>query len=91
MVFRGILWQAIAEQFVGQHSQTKGAVVASILTSLIFAIIHLQYGIYEISTIVVLALIFCYARFKSGSLLLPILLHIINNGAAMWLYLSQVA
>ncbi len=91
LVFRGILWQAIAEQFLGQHSAARGAVVASVLTSLIFATIHLQYGIYEISTIIVLALIFCYARFKSGSLLLPMLLHIINNGAAMWLYLSQMA
>lgn len=88
LVFRGLLWQAISEQFAGQSS-TKGAIIASVLTSLIFAVIHLQYGLYEISTIVVLALIFCYARYKSGSLLLPILLHIINNGAAMWLYLSD--
>lgn len=87
LVFRGILWSAIAEQF----SEQRGAVIASIVTSMMFAIIHLQYGLYEISTIVILALIFCYARIKSGSLLLPILLHIINNGAAMWQYLIQVA
>ncbi|WP_201585478.1 CPBP family intramembrane glutamic endopeptidase [Psychrobacter jeotgali] len=86
LVFRGILWSAIAEQF----SAPRGAIVASFLTSVIFAVIHLQYGLYEISTIVVLALIFCYARIKSGSLLLPILLHIINNGIAMWQYLAQV-
>lgn len=104
LVFRGLLWSAIAEQYSGQllsgqlfseqpfsEPSSRGALIASIVTSLIFAGIHLQYGVYEISTIVVLALIFCYARFKSGSLLLPILLHIINNGAAMWLYLSQAA
>ena len=100
LIFRGLLWSAIAEQFAditdtdtkdSSHSQLRGAVVASIVTSLIFAVIHVQYGIYEISTIVVLALIFCYARFKSGSLLLPILLHTINNGVAMWQYLAQVA
>lgn len=90
LIFRGILWSAIAEQFAVQRSEVTGAIIASIVTSLIFAVIHLQYGIYEISTITVLALIFCYARFKSGSILLPIILHIINNGAAMWLYLSQV-
>ena len=93
LIFRGLLWRAISEQFVehssSQSSEAYGAIIASILTSLIFAVIHLQYGLYEISTIVVLALIFCYARYKSGSLLLPILLHIINNGAAMWLYLSD--
>lgn len=101
LIFRGLLWRAISEQFAGQvleQSSTSpkkqlikfwGAIIASIVTSLIFAMIHLQYGLYEISTIVVLALVFCYARYKSGSLLLPILLHIINNGAAMWLYLSD--
>lgn len=90
VIFRGILWSAIAEQFtMPSYSANHGAIVASIVTSLIFAIIHVQYGVYEISTIVVLALIFCYARIKSGSLLLPIALHIVNNGAAMWQYLSQ--
>ena len=92
LIFRGILWSAIAEQFPSSlYSEHRGAIVASMVTSLIFAIIHLQYGIYEISTIVVLALIFCYARIKSGSLWLPILLHMINNGAAMGQYLAQVA
>ena len=92
LIFRGILWSAIAEQFpISLYSEHRGAIVASMVTSLIFAVIHLQYGIYEISTIVVLALIFCYARIKSGSLLLPILLHMINNGAAMGQYLAQVA
>ena len=92
LVFRGLLWSAIAEQFLTSPNQEqRGAIIASIITSLIFAVIHLQYGIYEISTIVVLALIFCYARIKSGSLLLPMLLHIVNNGAAMWQYLAQTA
>ena len=90
LIFRGILWSAIAEQFTSPpDTEYRGAIVASLVTSLIFAVIHLQYGIYEISTIVVLAILFCYARIKSGSLILPILLHIINNGAAMWQYLAQ--
>ncbi|AGP48423.1 abortive phage infection protein [Psychrobacter sp. G] len=92
LIFRGILWSAIAEQFISPpDTEYRGAIIASLVTSLIFAVIHLQYGIYEISTIVVLALLFCYARIKSGSLILPMLLHIINNGAAMWQYLAQVA
>ena len=90
LIFRGILWSAIAEQFISPpDTEYRGAIIASLVTSLIFAVIHLQYGIYEISTIVVLALLFCYARIKSGSLILPMLLHIINNGAAMWQYLAQ--
>ncbi|WP_299186254.1 type II CAAX endopeptidase family protein [uncultured Psychrobacter sp.] len=88
LVFRGILWSAVAEQFA--PAKLNGALLASIVTSFIFAVIHLQYGIYEITTIVVLAFVFCYARIKSGSLVLPMLLHIINNGVAMWQYLTQV-
>ena len=92
LIFRGLLWSAIAEQFTSPpDTEHRGAMVASLVTSLIFAVIHLQYGLYEISTIVVLALLFCYARIKSGSLILPMLLHIINNGVAMWQYLAQVA
>lgn len=91
LVFRGILWSAISEQFVASQSKYYGAIVASIVTSLIFAVIHVQYGIYEISTIVILALLFCYARVKSGSLLLPMLLHMINNGVAMGQYIAQTA
>ena len=92
LIFRGLLWSAIEEQFTSStYSKHRGAIVASVVTSLIFAVIHVQYGIYEISTIVVLVLIFCYARIKSGSLLLPILLHIVNNGAAMWQYIAQTA
>ncbi|WP_352338642.1 type II CAAX endopeptidase family protein [Psychrobacter sp. 16-MNA-CIBAN-0192] len=86
LVFRGLLWSAISEQF----SMQRGTIIASTVTSIIFAVIHLQYGLYEITTIMLLALIFCYARIKSGSVLLPILLHMINNGVAMGQYLMQV-
>lgn len=92
LIFRGLLWSAIAEQFSNvANAEHRGAIVASLVTSVIFAVIHLQYGIYEIGTIVVLALIFCYARIKSGSLVLPMLLHIINNGAAMAQYLAEIS
>ena len=92
LIFRGLLWSAIAEQFSNvPNAEHRGALVASLVTSVIFAVIHLQYGIYEIGTIVVLALIFCYARIKSGSLVLPMLLHVVNNGAAMAQYLAEIS
>ncbi|WP_026349065.1 CPBP family intramembrane glutamic endopeptidase [Psychrobacter lutiphocae] len=83
VVFRGLLWSALTEQFEG----TKGVWIASLVTSAIFALIHLQYEWYEMGVIFVLALLLSYARAKSGSLLLPIIIHIVNNGAVMWLYL----
>ena len=83
VMFRGILWSAVREQFAG----SKGAWVATITTSVLFSIIHLQYEFYEMSVIFILALLLGYARSRSGSLYVPILLHIINNGLAMWMYL----
>ncbi|SUD90276.1 CPBP family intramembrane glutamic endopeptidase [Psychrobacter phenylpyruvicus] len=83
VMFRGILWSAVREQFVG----SKGAWVATISTSILFSIIHLQYEFYEMSVIFILAMLLGYARSRSGSLYVPILLHIINNGVAMWMYL----
>ena len=83
VMFRGILWSAVREQFAG----SKGAWVATISTSVLFSIIHLQYEFYEMSVIFILALLLGYARSRSGSLYVPILLHIINNGLAMWMYL----
>lgn len=82
-MFRGILWQAIREQVSGR----AGVIWASIITSIIFSIIHLQYEVFEMSVVFTLALLLSYARAKSGSLWLPIIIHIINNGLAMWLYL----
>ena len=84
IMFRGILWSAIREQVVGRN----GVILASVVTSVLFAIIHLQYAVYEMSVIFILALLLSYARAKSGSLLLPIIIHMINNGVAMWMYLS---
>ncbi len=80
VVFRGFMWIGIANSRLGFWG-------ASMITSLVFAIIHLQYGIIEMSAIVVLAMLFSYIRAVSGSLLLVILLHIVNNAVAMGQYL----
>lgn len=86
LVFRGLLWSAIAEQF----DRRRGIIIASVVTSLIFAFIHQQYQLYEMGAIAVLALIFCYVRVKSSSILLPMLLHVVNNGLAMVMYLNMM-
>lgn len=82
LMFRGILWRSVEEQFDGK----KGVVMASIITSILFSIIHLQYESFEMSIVFILALLLSFARAKSGSIILPILIHMINNGLAMWLY-----
>ncbi len=53
--------------------------VAVIVTSVVFALLHIQYETAVILSIIPLGLVLGYARVKSGSLILPILLHIVHN------------
>lgn len=82
VIFRGFMWTGLA------HSRL-GAWGASVITSLIFALIHFQYGWVELASIGLLAMLFSYARYVSGSLYPPIVLHIANNGLAMWQYVNM--
>lgn len=81
LMFRGFMWTGLASSRLGVWG-------ASVITSGVFAMIHAQYGLVEWVEIFALAMLFSLARFRSGSLLLPIVLHIINNGLAMWQYLG---
>lgn len=74
--FRGFL-------FKGLRSSRLGASGSIILTSLCWAVIHMQYDYVYISTIFVLGLYLGYARYRSNSLLLPIFLHMLFNLGAM--------
>lgn len=81
VMFRGFMWAGLAKYLNFWW--------ASIATSLVFAWIHGQYTPVEGGMIVLLAMLFSYARAKSNSLLLPMALHIINNGLAMGIYLLE--
>ncbi len=73
VLFRGFLFKGLERTSLGGH----GAVF---VTSIIFAIIHVQYGLPIILVMLLpMAILLGYARLKSNSLLLPILLHSINN------------
>lgn len=80
LIFRGFMWTGLASTPIGVWG-------ASAMTSIIFALIHLQYGVVELIGIFCLAMLFSYGRIISGSLLLPMMLHMLNNGMAMWQYL----
>ena len=82
VMFRGFLWTGLASSRLGVWG-------ASLISSLVFALIHLQYGVVEWMGVFCLAVVFSYARLLSGSLLLPMLLHMLNNGLAMWQYLGN--
>lgn len=80
LIFRGFMWSALV-------NSKLGIVGASLITSGVFAWVHFQYGVVELMMIFALALLFGMARLYSGSLKLPIFLHITNNSIAMWQFL----
>ncbi|MBF25347.1 MAG: hypothetical protein CMP49_02370 [Flavobacteriales bacterium] len=73
LLFRGFLFKGLENSFLGG----KGAVIIS---SILFSIVHMQYGLLVIILMIFpMAVLLGYARLKSGSLLIPIILHVVNN------------
>jgi membrane protease YdiL (CAAX protease family) len=66
--FRGFLFQGI------RYSRL-GSIGAIGITSLLWAVIHLQYDIYGMATVFVLGLLFGIARLKTGSIHLLMVMH----------------
>jgi hypothetical protein len=72
LLFRGFLLRGLAASRLGEY----GAVV---VTSVAFAMMHVQYDFYGIATVIVLGIFFGMARIKTGSLLLAMILHALAN------------
>jgi membrane protease YdiL (CAAX protease family) len=53
------------------------------MTSLVWAIIHLQYDTYGVATVFALGLLFGFARLKSESVYVPIVMHALASLVAM--------
>lgn len=67
-LFRGFVFTGIQESHLG----TGAAIVFS---SALWAVIHTQYGAFDLISIFLLGILFSVARIASGSLLVPIILH----------------
>jgi len=63
----------------GLRRGSLGAAGSVIVTSAAWAGAHLQYDAYEIATIIVFGLLFGAARLRSGSLWVPIAMHVLVN------------
>ena len=72
LFFRGFLLE-------GLRRGPTGEVGAVVICSACWAAVHLQYGVYEITSIFVFGLVLGAARIKSGSLWVPIAMHILAN------------
>jgi membrane protease YdiL (CAAX protease family) len=70
--FRGFLFQGI-------RYSPLGPVGAVGITSVIWAVIHLQYGIYGIATVLALGLLFGIARLKTDSIHLLMVMHSLTS------------
>jgi membrane protease YdiL (CAAX protease family) len=76
LFFRGFLYTGFAKSFIGPY----GAVF---LTTLVFAVIHIQYDLLGMTMVFVVGLILGFARLLSGSVLLTIGLHSLYNMIAL--------
>ncbi len=72
LFFRGFMFKGIRHSAVGP----AGAVV---LTSLAWALMHAQYDLYGIAIVFLGGLLLGYARLRSGSLYVPIVMHVLQN------------
>lgn len=70
--FRGFL-------FAGFAASAAGPAGAIVITSALWAAIHLQYDLYGIATLFVLGVAFGLARLRTGSLYVPLALHAMTN------------
>ena len=70
--FRGFLFEGFRRSRIGAAG-TIG------LTALIWTLLHIQYGVYELATIFVLGILLGIVRLKTGSLWSPILMHAFGN------------
>lgn len=73
--FRGFLLSGFSSSFMGPTA-------ALIITSALWAVIHVQYEIYAIIIIFLMGLLLGLAKRKSQSILLPIFLHATSNAIA---------
>lgn len=76
LLFRGFL-------FRGYAASRIGVVGAILLTSVIWASMHIQYDVFYIVQIIVLGCVFGWLRWRSGSTLLTIILHALVNLTAL--------
>jgi uncharacterized protein len=81
--FRGFVFKGLERSFLGAHGTIW-------LTSIVFALIHLQYSWQVMLLIIPMGLLLGYSRHYSGSLIVPIVIHVANNTVAIFLTLNEI-
>ena len=77
LLLRGLLFGTV------RHMADEHATVA--ITAGVFALMHLQYDWTVILLILPIGVVLGYARSRSGSIWVPVLLHVLNNSLSVLL------
>jgi len=72
LLFRGLLLDSLDRIGLRMHG-------AAIVSSVLFAVVHLQYDWSIMIAITLLGMVLAYSRYYSRSLYVPIILHFVNN------------
>ena len=72
LLFRGFV-------FTGLRNSTLGTGGAIVMSAALWTIIHQQYGAFELVCIFVFGILLAVSRVATGSLMVPIILHMLNN------------
>ena len=78
LLLRGLLLHSV-RRISNEH-------IAIAVSAFVFTILHLQYEVLIMLLILPLGVVLGYARTRTGSILVPIVLHIVNNTGSILLY-----
>jgi len=78
-LFRGFLFEGLKHSLSKITNARIGTILTVISTAGIWAVIHMQYGWAEISSIFFVGILLGIARLKTGSLYVPIAMHMMMN------------
>lgn len=90
VIFRGWLYGKIRERLNGEVSELGGIIISSLVVSVLFGAIHLQWNVGV--NVFALSFILCLLREVTGTIYAGILTHMLKNGIAFYLlYVLGVA
>jgi len=80
LFFRGFLVNRLSKSALGVFG-------ASVVTSLLWALTHMQYTFFDMTVIFMLGMFFCYARIKTASVYTCVFMHMVLN---LWTFLEII-
>ena len=83
IIFRGWLYGSMREKIASRYSNTASIIISSLLVSLLFGIVHMQWNVGV--NVFALSLVACGLREVTGTIYAGMLLHMVKNGVAFWL------